>query len=89
MKEDISALNRLTLFNSAGFVNLQQYAEKSGIGDKSLKKLSAIVLGIKISKSQQTSNWEAEALSSQQQLYAAIDAWVCYEIYKKMNHSGM
>ena len=85
IRDDIITLNKLTKFTPEEFIDLQQYAEKSGIVDKSLKKLSAIVLGIKISKSQQTSNWEVEELTSQQKIYAATDAWVCHEIYMKLN----
>ena len=48
--------------------------------------MSAIILGIKISKTQQLSNWEAETLSDAQQRYAATDAWVCLEMYKKLTN---
>jgi ribonuclease D len=55
-----------------------------GIRDKSVKKMTAIILGVKISKAQQLSNWEAEKLSESQQKYAATDAWVCREMYLKL-----
>jgi ribonuclease D len=47
-------------------------------------KMAGIVLGIRISKSQQLSNWDAEVLSGAQLLYAATDAWVCYRIYAEL-----
>ncbi len=50
-----------------------------------MKKLTAIVLGFRISKSQQLSNWENKKLTDAQKLYAATDAWVCYEIFKKLS----
>jgi len=49
-----------------------------------VKKMTAIILGVKISKAQQLSNWEAEHLSDSQQRYAATDAWVCREMYLRL-----
>ena len=49
--------------------------------------MAANILGVRISKSQQLSNWEAEQLSSAQQMYAATDAWVCREMYLKLLQS--
>ena len=46
--------------------------------------MAAIILGIRISKTQQLSNWEAENLSESQCKYAATDAWVCREMYLKL-----
>jgi ribonuclease D len=46
--------------------------------------MAAIILGFRISKTQQLSNWEADALSESQQKYAATDAWVCREMYLKL-----
>ena len=36
--------------------------------------MAAIVLGVRVSKAQQLSNWEADVLSDAQVNYAAIDA---------------
>jgi len=41
-------------------------------------------LRFRVSKSQQTSNWENHKLTNAQIKYAATDAWVCLEIYNKM-----
>jgi ribonuclease D len=84
IKDDYSALSKLKNINPAGFIDLQKYAENFGIEDKSLKKLAAITLGIRISKSQQTSNWETPTLSESQLIYAATDAWICLQIYKRL-----
>ena len=48
------------------------------------RNLSGMVLGFRISKRQQTSNWEAKVLSEAQLRYAATDAWVAREIYLKL-----
>jgi ribonuclease D len=82
VKDDIRALAKVCKINPGGYVDLQNLAPEYGIEDKSLKKLTAIVLGFRISKTQQLSNWEASELSHSQQLYAATDAWTCFEIYR-------
>lgn len=82
--DDIRGLQRYTDFEAARFMDLQSFAEKYGIKDKSVKKLSAIILGRKVSKAQQLSNWEASELSRAQQLYAATDAWICLKMYKAL-----
>ena len=46
--------------------------------------MAAIILGGKVSKTQQCSNWEADILSDAQQLYAATDAWICVKMYKAL-----
>lgn len=81
VRDDIRGLQKLTDFKDAGFVDLQQIVSQWGIADKSVKKMAGIILGIRISKTQQLSNWEAEELSEAQALYAATDAWVCREMY--------
>ena len=71
---DLRSLRQIRHFRDGGFVDLQGIAPEWGIGEKSLRKLSAIVL----------SNWEAATLTDKQQLYAATDAWVCTRIYEQL-----
>ncbi len=87
IKDDIKALQKLKPFNPAFFVELQKYVKRFDIEDLSLAKLSGIVLGFRISKRQQLSNWENKALSPAQIKYASTDAWVSCEIYKKLKKS--
>ena len=87
VKDDIRALQSLAPFKAASFVDLQRIVWEWGIKDKSVKKMSALILGFRISKTQQLSNWEADSLSSAQRLYAATDAWVCREMYYKLLNS--
>ncbi len=85
--DDIKGLQKYNHFTPASFVDLQKIVWEYGISDKSVKKMSAIILGFKISKAQQLSNWEAEALSESQEKYAATDAWVCREMYIRLMDS--
>lgn len=84
VSNDILSLNALRHFKARGFIDLQTLVGDYGIEDKSLRKISGIVLGKKVSKAQRLSNWEAKILTPQQQMYAATDAWVCVEIFKKL-----
>ena len=84
MAGDLRSLRQIRHFRDGGFVDLQGIAPEWGIGEKSLRKLSAIVLGRRVSKAQRLSNWEAATLTDKQQLYAATAAWVCTRIYEQL-----
>ena len=74
--DDVRGLQRYQSFQPRGFVDLQKIVWEWGIRDKSVKKMAANILGVRISKSQQLSNWEAETLNAHQQ--------VCREMYLKL-----
>lgn len=82
--DDIRGLQKYASFKPASFVDLQKIVWEWGIRDKSVKKMSAIILGFRISKTQQLSNWEADELSEAQIRYASTDAWVCRQMYIKL-----
>ncbi len=82
---DIRSLGQLRHIRPEGFIDLQTIAPQWGIEEKSLRKLSAIVLGKRVSKAQRLSNWEAVQLTEQQIAYAATDAWVCLEILSALD----
>lgn len=82
--DDIRFLKGVKKFTPDGFTDLQNFVKDFGIQSSGLKKLAAIVLGFRISKRQQVTDWEAETLTEAQQVYAATDAWVCYEVYRKL-----
>lgn len=82
--DDIKGLQKKHDFVPAAFADLQKMVWEWGIRDKSVKKMAAIILGFRVSKTQQLSNWEAGVLSEAQCRYAATDAWVCREMYLKL-----
>jgi ribonuclease D len=84
IRDDIKILQRIVPFKPAGFVELQDLVKTYGIENFSLKKLSAIVLGFRISKSARLTNWDAPELTEQQLIYGATDAWVSVEIYNQL-----
>jgi len=89
IRDDVRKLQGIKHFKSAGFLELQNYSSYFKIEDNSLKKLAAIVMGIRISKSQQLSDWEAKTLTEAQMRYAATDAWVCIEVYRILRNSNI
>ncbi|HCX77252.1 MAG TPA: 3'-5' exonuclease [Algoriphagus sp.] len=87
--DDIKALGKLTdSFYPNSFFDLNDELKKVGFHNVGVRNLCAMVLGIRISKSEQVSNWEAEELTEKQQRYAATDAWACLEIFKKLRKDG-
>lgn len=84
LRDDIKALQRLKKFEPQGVIELADLAKKAGLEIEGVKKLTGLLLGFRISKSAQTSNWEAADLNEKQISYAATDAWVCLEIFKKL-----
>src|SRR4051812_47930616 len=85
IRDDIKALQHLKRFKPGGFVELATLSKEAGLEVESVKKLTALLLGFRISKSAQTSNWEADHLNEKQISYAATDAWVCLNIYNVLN----
>ncbi len=88
ISDDIKALQKIQDFEPAGFVELNDVATDIGVKDNGVKKLAAIFLESRISKNQQTSNWENAELTEGQMRYAATDAWVCAKIYDKLQRKG-
>jgi ribonuclease D len=92
VSEDVQRLKRLAKFNGAGFEELSDITRAIAIEDRGLKKLCANLLGFRISKSEQTSNWSQKHLTEKQLRYAATDAWVTRKIYvlaKELHGNGL
>ena len=85
--DDIKALQKINKFQPVSFIELSTMAKASGLQVESVKKLAGLLLGFRISKSAQTSNWEAPSLTDKQIEYAATDAWVCLEIYQHLKRN--
>ncbi len=84
IRDDIRALQLMKKFTPQGFVELTSLTRAAGFEVEGLKKLTALILGFRISKSAQTSNWEAPKLDEKQVTYAATDAWVCLRMYEEL-----
>jgi ribonuclease D len=81
VKGDVDKLHEVMRFDPAGFVELGKLATRAGIKANGVRTLAAQLLGYRVSKGAQCSNWERPYLSPAQVAYAATDAWVCREIF--------
>lgn len=84
LENDLPELRRFGPINPVGLVDLNKLCPAIGFGMIGARKLSAMILGFRLSKAQQTSNWESDVLTDAQLAYAATDAWVCREIYLRI-----
>lgn len=89
VRDDLKALKKIAPnFEPDSFFDLNEELKRVGFLNVGVRNLSAMVLGIRISKSEQVSNWEAPVLTAKQMLYAATDAWACLEIFLKLKDEG-
>jgi hypothetical protein len=84
LENDLPELRRFGPINPIGLVDLNKLCPAIGFSMIGARKLSAMILGFRLSKAQQTSNWESDVLTDAQLAYAATDAWVCREIYLRI-----
>lgn len=84
ISHDLKILQKSFPFTPQGFVELQQMAKAKKLTNMGLKGLTEEVLGRSLSKRSKMTNWEAPNLTLPQQLYAATDAWIGLEIFKKL-----
>ncbi len=89
MTDDIRDLRKLKNFDPQGFVDLSKVAERIGLTKLGARNMVATLFHHRISKSQQTSNWENETLTESQISYAATDAWICLKIYNKFSEKNL
>jgi ribonuclease D len=82
--QDLNQLQELRPFKPGGFVDLSDMAREKGLKNYGLRGLTAVLLGFRISKQAQRSNWARPDLSDAQLTYAATDAWVSRKLYVKM-----
>ena len=87
IRDDMRSLQKLHDFTPAGLADLADMAKKRGIKAQGLRTLAAHLMGGRISKAAQCSNWAKKTLTPQQVRYAATDAWICPEIYRTLQHT--
>jgi len=86
---DLSELRKLFPFEAANVVDLGEVAKRSGMQQTGARNLAGLFLGGRITKGAQTSNWAQPNLTAKQICYAATDAWVCRELYLRLEGLGL
>ncbi|MBI5518997.1 MAG: 3'-5' exonuclease domain-containing protein 2 [Desulfovibrio sp.] len=89
VRDDLKGLKQHFEFTERRFVDLGEVAKRLGMMTHGLRNLSANLMGVRISKGAQCSNWAREALSTKQIVYAATDAWISRELYLKFSDMGV
>lgn len=84
LRDDLHSLHALGDFQTGNFIDLQDHVKEIGVEDLSLQKLYANFFGLRISKREQLTNWEADILNDRQKMYAATDAWSCIMLYEEL-----
>ena len=72
------------MFEPGGLAEITDLSYKLNIVNAGLRPLAALLLGVKVSKNAQMSNWENPVLTAAQVQYAAMDAWIGLQLYLKM-----
>ena len=84
IQDDIKKLQEINAFQPAGFVEIANLTQQAKILNTGLRSLAGLLLGFRISKRAQVSNWARSNLTEAQVQYAATDAWVSRELYVHM-----
>jgi len=86
---DLKELGVMFPIQPANVVELDAIAKRNGFEQTGVRNLAGILLGGRITKGAQTSNWAAPKLTDAQLRYAATDAWVCRKLYLRFDSLGL
>ncbi len=82
--DDMTFLQKHARFTADGYLDLAKLAHQKGYEESGLRTLCAKLLGARLSKTMQCSNWERSLLSHGQLQYAATDAWISLKLYNTL-----
>ncbi|MFH1914458.1 MAG: 3'-5' exonuclease [Pseudomonadota bacterium] len=89
VRDDILGLQKMAEFVPKGFIDLSEITTAANMQTHGLRNMAANLLGFRISKSAQCSNWAKDHLTPQQVNYAATDAWISRELYLALERLGL
>lgn len=84
IRDDLKKLREFDPFEPAGFIEIADLCRDTGIGQTGLRPLAGLLMGIRVSKREQRSNWGRDTLTPSQVAYAATDAWISREVYLRL-----
>lgn len=83
LHDDIKHLQKVRKFAPSGFMDVASVANDAGMLKRGLRNMTGLLLGSRLSKSAQLTNWAQSTLTPNQLNYAATDAWVSLKLYLK------
>ncbi len=86
---DLLELKEVFSFAEKNIIDLGAQARRRGLEQTGVRNLAGIFLGYRVAKGSRTSNWAAATLTPAQIAYAATDAWICRELYLRLEDLGM
>lgn len=89
LADDLLKLKKLFPFEEKNVLDLATIARRHGLKQSGIRNLAGLILGYRITKGAQTSNWSRAHLSRSQIVYAATDAWICRELYLHFHKLGL
>jgi ribonuclease D len=89
LARDLLQLKKLFPFDEKNVLDIGDVAQRHGVRQSGVRNLAGMFLGFRVAKGHSTSNWARPRLSSNQIIYAATDAWVCYELFQRFQHLGL
>ena len=89
LADDLQKLRKLFPFEERAVVDLGILGKRRGLKQSGVRNLAALLLGWRLLKGAQTTNWAARDLSKEQLSYAATDAWICRELHLRFEALGM
>ncbi|MBV9463878.1 MAG: 3'-5' exonuclease domain-containing protein 2 [Verrucomicrobiae bacterium] len=89
LTQDFFHLHKVFQFEGRNVVDLSKVAKHHGIKQCGVRNLAGRLLALRIGKGAQRSNWAHAHLSEKQIVYAATDAWICRELYLRLEELGM
>ena len=88
LHDDVKHLQAVRKFKASGFKDMAAVANDAGILKRGLRNMTGLLLGGRLSKSAQLTNWAQSTLTENQLTYAATDAWVSLKLYTKFKELG-
>lgn len=85
IRDDIKALAKICPFTPGSMIDLATMANSKGLQAQGLRTITANLLGYRVSKSVQCSNWSLNTLTEKQIRYAATDAWLGRILYEMLH----
>ena len=89
VERDLIELMYFYPFDPCSFVDLGNVARDFNLPHHGLRGLTALLMSVRISKGAQVSDWSRKKLSNSQISYAATDAWISLELFKKFEEKNI